>query len=245
MKETPKNNLKMKAQDRPPADRTEEAMKFREELERENSVEADAGLAALDGLARVSEKEGEVEVPPVPEDLRSQWQDRFGMERSREDVVERVSFFDRMMSWWRGPRAYGAAAGMALVVVFLVARTGNETGGGGATGDENGGVVLRGAEDFEPGDEVALVLIPARDLTFEMFEATRAGGSLYEAGDREGALALIADKGLKAAVVVDAATGEVFPWKGGAGEVVDLFEEEFDEFELSVAVDDYLKLQRE
>lgn len=210
-------------------DRSLEAMRVRDEL----SHDADA-LRALDAIAKKSEEEAATEIPPLPDDLRSAWGQRYGeAQKAVTPVPEKMGFFEKLTSHWSRAALGGlAGASLALVAVLFVF---NQT----SPPNPNDSVVLRGGGDFTPTKETAILYLASDSVSFAQFSETRSGGVVLEVTDEQDALRLISENKISEAVLLDARTGTVRLWKDGYGEET-LLLEKGDVFDLSEALEIYL-----
>lgn len=210
---------------KPQPDRTAEAALVREEL----SDQADA-LRSLDALAR--EDQSEVEIPPIPDELREQWKDRYGV--ARQPVAREKK------SWFPGLGRLWVLAGTAAVAAIAVMISLKEEP---TAASPNHPVVLRGAGEFSPKKDTIAVFIPSDSITFEAFSATRQDGYSREASDVDSAVALLRSEQIDSAVIIDAASGQFHPWSGELHEPTTpgSLSGSPDEYDLSEALDDFLK----
>ena len=218
----------------PQPDRSAEAQRVREELAHDENA-----LRALDAMA--DQNEGEVDIPPVPDDLRGKWIDRYGepeAARAKPEENSKVSFFERFSRLL----AYGggATALAAVMVLFAINFSNPDTPPSG--GDGPGPVVMRGAKDFVPRADVPVIFIPSEEIPFAEFEGSRQAGKAFQASSVENALELIKEKELDSAVILHAATGNIQPWRVDLDEETTLegLSENFDAFDLSEAIDGFL-----
>ncbi|MFT6575950.1 MAG: hypothetical protein ACJA16_004157, partial [Akkermansiaceae bacterium] len=94
----------------PHPDRSREAANLRDEL----SDQPDA-IRSLDALAR--EESSDDSIPPIPDDLRDQWQDRYGA--ARQPVPpEKESWLGKVSKLW----LYGGATALAALALFVSLR---------------------------------------------------------------------------------------------------------------------------
>ncbi|MGJ8697862.1 MAG: hypothetical protein ACSHYF_16205 [Verrucomicrobiaceae bacterium] len=210
-------------------DRSLEALRVRDEL----SHDSDA-LRALDALAKMSEEESAVEVPPIPDDLRAQWGERYGEARQAVPVAKE-GFFASLKERWSGWALGGVAATSlaAIALLFVLNQGGTPSMSGGDA------PVMRGGGDFQPTKETVILFIGSAEVSFEEFFETREGGLVLEAADEADVERVIADNGLSEAVVIDAGTGTLRLWKDGFGDEVKLIEGG-DAYDLSEALENHL-----
>ena len=129
-------------------DRTKEAAKFREELAHDPHAQR-----ALDALAKMSDEEKSVEIPPIPDDLKGLWRDRYG--EARETVTE-PSFFEKLKTRWSSFALGGVAATSLAAIAFLFVINQNTTA---PTPDQ--AVTMRGGGDFQPSKDCLLYTSPS------------------------------------------------------------------------------------
>ena len=216
----------------PQPDRSVEAQRVREELAHDETA-----LRALDAMAH--DAEPEVDIPPVPDDLRGKWLDRYGepeAARAKPKENASVSFFERFSRLF----VYGGGAtALAAVAILLAVNFGNpDTPSGGG----NGPVVMRGAKDFVPRADTTIVFIANEAIPFSEFAESRNVGKVLPASDLESAQKVIAEKELESAVILDASTGKIQTWSGALSDEIPLEDlpGTFDAFDLSEAIDGFL-----
>ncbi len=193
--------------------------------------------ASLEVLAKKEERQ--VEVPPVPDDLRDQWKDRYGLEREEgaKAKVVRESWWSRLLGG--NYFIYGGVGALAGVVLLISLKFGGEEVGP----VEKGEIVLRGADDFEPKSDTMTVFIASEVVSFESFAAAREEGFSLQANDVEDGVRILKDKGIQSAVIYEASSGMVTPWDGELMEGVKVHQvvDETDEYDLSESLDRFLK----
>ncbi|YCM42156.1 hypothetical protein V2O64_12670 [Verrucomicrobiaceae bacterium 227] len=210
----------------PHPDRTSEAASIRDELSHQPEV-----LRSLDVLAR--EEATDVPIPPIPEDLREEWEDRFGA--ARQPVAEeRPSWFARISQLW----LYGGAAAVATIVIFISLK-----GDPAIVTPHIPGPPLRGGGEFVAKEDTMTVFIGSETIPFQAFADTRQADFILGATDLDSAVALLEQKQIDHAVILDATTGLLHPWTGDLLEPVQLQEvtDATDEYDLSEALDGFLK----
>jgi hypothetical protein len=211
----------------PHPDRSSEAAKVRDELSDHPDV-----LRSLDALAR--EDSDEVEIPPIPDDLRDQWQDRYGA--ARQPVpAEKKSWLSRFSGFWM----YGGATALAALAIFFVLQHESPV----TPSPDDDTVLMRGGGDYESSETKLIVFIPSNTISLESFASTRKENSVLEAKDMDDATRLLTEKNIKDAVILDARGGGLFEWIGKPTKGLQLLEtsSDFDEYDLSEALDEYLK----
>ena len=187
----------------PQPDRSAEARRVREELAHD-----DKALRALDAIAH--EKEAEVDIPPVPDDLRGKWIDRYGepeAARAKPKENAKVSFFERFSRLL----AYGGGATALAAVMVLIAINFSKPATPSNGGGDGPSVTMRGAKDFVPRADVPVIFIPSEDIPFAEFEGSRQAGKAFQASSVENALEMIKEKELDSAVILHASTGNIQP----------------------------------
>jgi len=216
----------------PQPDRSVEARRMREELAHDENA-----LRALDAMAH--ENEAGVEIPPVPDDLRGKWLDRYGEpEESRAKPRENnsLSFFERFS---RLLTYGGGAAALAAIAVLIAINFGNPDA---PSSDGDAPVAFRGGGDFVPRADTTVIFIANETIPFSEFAESRNAGKVLQANNLESAQKLIADEKLESAVILHAATGNIQTWSGALSEEISLKElpGTFDAFDLSEAIDGFL-----
>ena len=201
----------------PNPDRTPEAAAFREEVAHEAQAEQ-----ALDRIAReVGEGEAsDVPLPPVPDDLRSRWEERYGAPQvgeaksgqvGKKTAVQRKGW----MAWLSSAPAWGGVFAVVALTLFLMPKGGGPLDMAEPMSD---GMVLRGGAD-EAGlgtGPVFVVGSPGFDLVafrevaegLEIVEVTSVADALKRAqsGYFESAY-LLDPKDGKASVLLKVETG--------------------------------------
>ena len=216
----------------PQLDRSAEAQQVREELAHDDNA-----LRALDAMADQSDEE--VDIPPVPDDLRGKWVDRYGepeAARAKPKENASVSFFERFSRLL----AYGGGAtALAAVAVLIAINFGNPEAPSGGGSDT---VIMRGVEDFVPKADTTIVFIANADIPFSEFAETRNVGKVLQAGDLESAQKVIDEEKLESAVILHAATGKIQTWSGALSDEISLedISGTFDALDLSEAIDGFL-----
>lgn len=216
----------------PQPDRSAEAQRVREELAHDENA-----LRALDAMA--DQNEGEVDIPPVPDDLRGKWVDRYGepeAARAKPKENASLSFFERFSRLL----AYGGGATALAAVVVLIAI--NFSTPDSPSSDGNDPIPMRGAKDFVPRADTTVIFIANETIAFAEFKNSRQAGMVFQASDLGNALAVIKEKELESAVILHAATGKIQAWRDGLDDETPLegLSENFDAFDLSEALDGFL-----
>ncbi len=214
---------------KPHPDRNLEVANVREELADSTDVQH-----ALDALSR--EESGDTEIPPIPDELREQWKDRYGV--ARQPVAdERISWLARFSKLWM----YGGATALAALVIFISIKDNPATPGTG-TGRTDP-AILRGGGDFKPVADTVTVYLASESISFQALYETRQARFTLEAVSLEDAVSLLKREDIKSAVILNGSTGTLTPWNGELLEEVALLEitPTTDEYDLSEALDSYLK----
>ncbi|MDF1712728.1 MAG: hypothetical protein P1U90_10860 [Akkermansiaceae bacterium] len=214
----------------PHPDRSLEAANVREELS--DSPEAQR---ALDALSR--EEGGDTDIPPIPDELREQWKDRYGV--ARQPVPqEKTSWLARFSKLWM----YGGATALAALVIFISLRD-DPAMPGGSGGGSSDPTILRGGGDFNPVADTITVYIASESVSFQSLYETRQARFTLEAASLENAVDLLKRESIKSAVILNGSTGTLTPWNGELLEDVQLLEvtPATDEYDLSEALDTFLK----
>jgi hypothetical protein len=209
----------------PHPDRTAEAASIRNELSHQPEV-----VRSLDALAR--EEAPDVPIPPIPDELREQWKDRFGA--AREPVVEeKPSWFAKISQLW----LYSGAAAVAAIAI-LISLKDDPTA---PTPDGPG--PMRGGGEFVAKADTMTVFIGSDAIPFQAFYLTRQANFTLEAANLEAAVTLLKENKITNAVILDASTGQLHPWTGELLEPVQLKEMTgtTDEYDLSEALDGFLQ----
>jgi len=223
MNNSPQNQL--------PADRSSDAHEIRSEL----SSNEDA-LRALNEI--VKEPEQDVEIPPVPEDLREQWRERYG------EASERAAIPTQTESGWSFRKLF-PIAGLALpalvAMLFFFNQSPLPSGTPGNVSQND--VVLRGGGEYSPGPDTVTLFIPSETISFAEMAATRGDGLIFEINDSSEATTIMGQKDLTSAILVDARNGLVYPLPGSLDNGIPLLENvaEADQFDFSEAIDSYLE----
>ena len=216
----------------PQPDRSAEAQRVREELAHDDNA-----LRALDAMTHVNEEE--VDIPPVPDDLRGKWLDRYGepeAARAKPEENASVSFFERFSRLL----AYGGGAtALAAIAVLIAVNFGSPDAPAGGGSDP---ITMRGGEDFVPRADTTVVFIANEEIPFSEFAESRNAGKVLQASDLENALSVIKENELESAVILDASTGKINTWSGELSEEISLedLSSNFDAFDLSEAIDGFL-----
>lgn len=210
----------------PHPDRSLEAANLRDEL----SDQPDA-LRSLDALAR--EETSDDPIPPIPDDLRDQWQDRYGA--ARQPVTEeKKSWLSKISSLWM----YGGATALAAIAIFIALKDDSPVTPGG----NNPPPTMRGGNDFEVTTAHPIVFIPSESISFEAFVSTRSANSTLQATDLDDAVQLLTERNIPSASILSASDAALFEWSGQLQKGLQLFEinPSTDEYDLSEALDEYL-----
>lgn len=212
----------------PHPDRSLEAANVRDEL----SDSPDA-LRSLDAIAR--EESSDTSIPPIPDELREQWKDRYGA--ARQPVAEeKKSWLGRISSLWM----YGGATALAAIAILIALKDDPAS----VTNDPvNPNILMRGGDNFAPVADTITVYLASEKIPFQALFVTRQADFTLEAKDLESAVQLLQEKNIKSAVILDGKSGTLTPWNGQLLKDVDLIEvsETTDEYDLSEALDKYLE----
>jgi hypothetical protein len=211
-------------------DRTPEARRIREEL----SHDADA-LHALDAMAAQSSEEVSVEVPPLPDDLRATWGQRFG-EAQKAVVPEKMTLVEKLKHQW-SKIIFGRIAVTSMAVVALLFFLNSESN---KTVTPPGQPVMRGGGDFSPTKDTTIFFIPSEAISFADFRETRPDSHVIEVDQAAVTAMDPSSDQWGEAVIVDAANGTVQLWKSGLNEKTIILEEAGDALDLSEALQNYL-----
>lgn len=208
----------------PHPDRTAEAASIRDELSHQPEV-----VRSLDALAR--EEAPDVPIPPIPDELREQWQDRFGV--AREPVAEeKTSWFAKISQLW----LYSGAAAVAAIAILISLKDDP------ATITPDGPGPMRGGGEFVAKADTMTVFIGSDTIPFQAFFLTRQADFTLEAADLDAAVTLLTENKITNAVILNASTGQLHPWTGELLEPVQVTEMTgtTDEYDLSEALDGFL-----
>ncbi|MFT6239394.1 MAG: hypothetical protein ACJAQT_001473 [Akkermansiaceae bacterium] len=209
----------------PHPDRSREAANLRDEL----SDQPDA-IRSLDALAR--EESSDDSIPPIPDDLRDQWQDRYGA--ARQPVPpEKESWLGKVSKLW----LYGGATALAALALFVSLR--NDP----TITPNKPDVTMRGGGAFTPIADTITIYLASDSIPFQSLYVTRQADFTLEAKDLNDAITLLKKEGLKSAVILNGKTGILTPWNGELLEDVALLKvtDSTDEYDLSEALDTFLK----
>jgi hypothetical protein len=213
----------------PHPDRSSEAATVRDELPDSPDV-----LRALDALAR--EESADTTIPPIPDELREQWHDRYGA--ARQPVpAPKTSWLSKLSSLWM----YGGATALAAFVILFALRddpASPNPGTGGGTP-----ALMRGSGDFTPIADTITVYLASENITFQNLYETRQADFTLEAKDLSEAVALLEKEKIQSAVILNGNTGILTPWTGELLEDIELIKvtPTTDEYDLSEALDAFLK----
>lgn len=191
-------------------------------------------IRALEELA--PEQSGdEEELPPVPDDLRGKWRERFGEVREESAQQEQgtsffAAFWENLAVSWKQASGF-AVAGIVLAIVAMQQFS---------SPPEK--PVMRGGEVTSSPSAVVTIFIASDDIPFETFVSTWSGGLLLEAADEAEAKQLANSQSLTNPWVLNAGSFTVYRLDAGPAGGTRLFEpgEEVDEYDLSLALDDFL-----
>jgi len=210
-------------------DRSAEAISVREEL----AHNSDATIA-LNAIAR--ENSSDLEIPPVPDDLRDQWKERYGEAADRTPAPEHTSWLDRIPSFFK----LGATTALAALALFLVLRPSDFTAPSSQPFDT---ATLRGPGTFTPTPDTVTIFIESDHISFQDMVPTRKPGLILKASNLEDAGQVIHQNKLSSAVILQAATGIIYPFPGKAGDQLQIVDDpqNSDQYDLSEALDNYLK----
>lgn len=210
---------------------TPEAWALRAEWRSQPPSEAhDSAERALAALSRAAGSEaggsGPVDVPPVPDELRSRWADRYGKppaeaeprRSGRPENREREE--GGFLEWFRGlgrpgRLAWVGGAGAVAAVLLVVSQFQD---GGQAGGDGDGGSRVRGSGSGGPSGDAAPVAMvapaaPARDAVLAVVKQAFPVRDVRVLATADEAAALARSE--PRLVVVNLVSGLVTAWRGG------------------------------
>lgn len=211
----------------PHPDRSSEAANVRDELP--DSPEA---LRSLDALAR--EDSPDTPIPPIPDELREQWKDRYGAAR-QPIPADKTSWLGKLSSLWM----YGGATALAALVIFISLK---DDPANPSPGSDNT-PLMRGGGDFTPMKDTITIYLASESISFKALYESRQANFTLEAKDLDDAVALLKRENITSAVILDGSTGILTPWNGELLEDIDLIKvtPTTDEYDLSEALDAFLK----
>ncbi len=211
----------------PHPDRNPEAAKVRDEL----SDSPDA-LRSLDAIAR--EETPDAAIPPIPDELREQWKDRYGVARQPVST-EKQSWLSKISRLWM----YGGATALAAIAILIALKDDPAV----PSDPKDPTTLMRGGDDFAPVADTITVYLATENIPFQSLFVTRQADFTLEAKDLEGAVVLLKEKEIKSAVILDGSNGVLTPWNGQLLKDIDLIKvsDTTDEYDLSEALDDFLK----
>ncbi len=209
-------------------DHSQEAAQIREELRGREDA-----LLALDHLAR--EEQADVALPPVPEDLREQWKERYGEASKKTTPPEEATTHQSYNIW-----GLGSMATIAAVAMFLIIRNGGPEP---LDSDQPfGPEIMRGGGTFSATPETVTIFIASDQVSYQDMIPTRKAGLILEAKDEEDVQRVLMQHQLNNAILVNAATGMLFPIPGQAGDEIQLIAnpKSADQYDFGEAIDAFL-----
>ncbi len=216
---------------KPSPDLHPEASLIRDELPPDSP-----GHQALDAIAM--EEKGELELPPVPEDLREQWKDRYGEASEPRPATPEAQ--QSSTPWWQ---MLGLGS-VALLALFFIIRQGGPSAPLPDSDDPfQNPALMRGEAIFTPASDTPVYLIPSATISPEEMRKIHQSGEIIAVTDQNQAMELLEKRGHTNAVLLDAATGMLFPFPGKPGDEVQLISDpaSTDIYDLAEALDAYLQ----
>ena len=195
------------------------------------------GHRALDAIAM--EEKGELELPPVPEDLREQWKDRYG-EAAEPRAATSPKEERSSTPWWQ---MLGLGSVAILALFFIIGKGGPSAPLPNSDDLFGNPALMRGEVTFTPAPDTPVYLIPSATISAEEMRKIHQGGEIIAVTDQNQAMESLQERGHKNAVLLDAETGMLFPFPGKPGDEVQLVNDpsKADIYDLTEALDAYLQ----